>query len=331
MEQGTEVFYQAGSQGLRQALSFDATPYSTGRYPYRMRFKSNYTASAISVFIDDFVLVRNEIESPIGAGWTLDIEEKIIENADGSLLLSGGDGTLINFTPVEAAPPFTNFSPPPGDFSTLVKNPDGTFTRTLKNGTRISFNTLGLKTAVTDRNGNTTQFLYDGQDRLMQLIDPVGLATTFTYGPSGKLQTITDPANRNTTFEHDSQGNIIKITDPDGGVTSYTYNADHLIKTQTNPRQRISEYIYGQAGRISSVKFPDNTVRNFTPSETAALPNLTSGQGTSTDPVPAVLLASVKDSIVDANSNTTSLNTNAFGAVISQSDPLGNLTKCIGI
>jgi len=42
--------------------------------------------------------------------------------------------------------------------------------------------------------------------------------------------------------------------------------------------------------------------------------------------VPAVALTSVKDSIVDANNNTTNLNTNAFGAVISQSDALGNVT-----
>ncbi len=326
VEQGTEVFYQAESQGLRQALSFDAAAYSTGRYPYRLQFKSNYTASAISVFIDDFVLVRNEIDSPIGAGWRMDVEERLLEISDGSLLLTSGDGTLLSFTPVEAAPPFTNFSPPPGDFSTLVRNPDGTLSRTLKGGTRISFNSQGLKTAVTDRNGNMTQFIYDPDDRLTQLVDPIGLVTTFSYGPQGKLQSITGPANRITMFEHDPQGNLVKITDPDGTVTSYAYDSNHLITTQMNPRQGVSEYTYGQAGRISSVKFPDSTVKGFIPSDTAALPDPTSGNGTPTNPAPAVPLASVQDVIADGNNNTTRLNTNSFGAVLSQSDALGQVT-----
>jgi len=75
VEQGDEIFYQAGSQTLRQAISFDANAFSTGRYTYRLRFKSNYTASAISTFIDDFVLVQNEVQSPIGAGWTLNVRK----------------------------------------------------------------------------------------------------------------------------------------------------------------------------------------------------------------------------------------------------------------
>ena len=37
----------------------------------------------------------------------------------------------------------TEFMSPPGEFSTLVENVDGSFTRTLKNGTRIEFNALG--------------------------------------------------------------------------------------------------------------------------------------------------------------------------------------------
>ncbi len=87
----------------------------------------------------------------------------------------------------------TGFVGPSGDFSTLVQNPDSTFTRTLKNGTRIDFDATGLQTAIIDRNGNTTSYAYDGQGRLTTITDPVGLVTTLVYS-GDRLASVTDPA-----------------------------------------------------------------------------------------------------------------------------------------
>ncbi|MGH7262130.1 MAG: RHS repeat domain-containing protein, partial [Nitrospiraceae bacterium] len=61
---------------------------------------------------------------------------------------------------------------PAGDFSTLVKNLDGTFTRMHKDGTKFQFNAQGLQTSVTDRNTNTTSYAYDAQNRLTTITDP---------------------------------------------------------------------------------------------------------------------------------------------------------------
>lgn len=104
---------------------------------------------------------------------------------------------------------------PPGDYSTLIQNLDGSYTRTLKNGTEINFDQDGFQTSVVDRNGNTTIYEYDLDDNLIRIIDPVGMETNLEY-TNGLLSKVTDPAMRETLFEHDANGNLIKITDPDG-------------------------------------------------------------------------------------------------------------------
>ena len=65
------------------------------------------------------------------------------------------------------------FASPAGDFSTLVKNPDASFTHILKNGTAIEYDAAGLMTARVDRNGNTTSYAYDGSGNLTTITDPM--------------------------------------------------------------------------------------------------------------------------------------------------------------
>ena len=63
----------------------------------------------------------------------------------------------------------------------------------------IEFDSSGLQTSVTDRNGNQTTYAYDGSDRLMSTTDPVSRVTTFTY-TGNLLSTITDPAGATTSL-----------------------------------------------------------------------------------------------------------------------------------
>jgi len=79
---------------------------------------------------------------------------------------------------VTVGSPPIKFNTPLGDYSTLERNPDGSFTRTFKNGTEIDFDSDGFQTSVIDRNGNTTTYSYDGNDNLTTITDPVGMVTT---------------------------------------------------------------------------------------------------------------------------------------------------------
>ncbi|MFQ5840770.1 MAG: hypothetical protein ACE5HK_08615, partial [Candidatus Methylomirabilales bacterium] len=223
--------------------------------------------------------VREIIASGVGSARSLEIDN------DGNLLVPDAGTGKISRILLQPGTSDT-FAGPPGDFSRLVKNLDGSFTRTLKDGTRIEFNAEGLQTAVVDRNGNTTSYAYDTSGRLTSITDPVGQVTALAYDAAGLLQAITDPANRVTSFTHDVDGNLTQVTNSDGTTVSYTYDAEHRLLTKTDERGNGTTYTYDFAGRLASVAQPTGEVRQVQPSETQGLANVAAGQGTAATPAP---------------------------------------------
>ena len=73
------------------------------------------------------------------------------------------------------------YTSPDSDYSSLIRNADGTFTRTLRNGTKYQFDANGYQTAVTDLVGRTTSYAYDASNRIETITDAAGLVTTFNY------------------------------------------------------------------------------------------------------------------------------------------------------
>lgn len=58
---------------------------------------------------------------------------------------------------------------PKGETSKLIKNPDNTFTREFKDGTKEEFNTGGYLTAIVDRNGNRITLTRDSINNLTKV------------------------------------------------------------------------------------------------------------------------------------------------------------------
>jgi len=331
VDQGEETFVDTSGlredidETIRSAASFDASNLTSGLYPYTIRLTSNYLSSRVSSDIKGQVLVRNETQSHLGAGWSLTGVERLVNNSDGSLSTVSGNGSLILFTPEETSPPFVNFSAPAGDFSTLVINPDGTFTRTLKDGTQIKYDSQGLEISMLDRNGNTTTYSYDAEGRFISITDPVGLVTTFTY--SGELLgSITDPVGRQTTFIHDGQGNLTQVSFPDGSSKSFVYDDRHLMTSETNERGFTAQRVYDSLGRFVSGTRRDGTTAGATNVQSVGFVDLSSGIGSETNPAPVVRPEEAFNTLTNGNSNTTRFETDPFGATIRQVDALGQET-----
>ncbi len=103
--QGTEVFTdtsgldQDADDTIIKSLQFDASDLETGRYSYRIAHTSHFDRSAVSSTTGGFVLVNNQINSPCGAGWTIDGLQNILTDDDGNVLLTEGDGSALVFKP----------------------------------------------------------------------------------------------------------------------------------------------------------------------------------------------------------------------------------------
>ena len=219
----------------------------------------------------------------------------------------------------------SNFIPPPSDSSVLKKHPDGTYTRTLKDGTVYQFNAQGYQTSLADRNGNTTTYAYNGSNQLTTITDPVGQVTTLAYS-GARLATITDPAGRVTTLTHDGEGNLLSVEAPDQTKTIFNYDAQHHLVQKRDARGQVSTYQFDSAGRLKKATLPNGDSREIRPTELVGVPDLANGVGMPGNPAtlqqPPVIQATFKD----AKGQTTTFETDAIGRVTKQIDPLNRTT-----
>lgn len=218
-------------------------------------------------------------------------------------------------------------SSPAGDFSSLEKNLDDTFTRTMKDGTKIEFDANGLHTQTVDRNGNATTFAYDANNNLTTVTDPAGLITALAYDGNDHLQTVTDPDGRSTQFTVDANGDLTGITDPDSTIRTFAYDSKHLLTTQTNKRNGTTTYEYNFAGRNVKSTLPDTSTREASPLEMVGLADIASGLGTEANPAPVVRLEDVVTSFIDGNGNSTTFGLDKFGASTEITDALNRVTS----
>ncbi|MFB3076521.1 MAG: PKD domain-containing protein, partial [Lysobacterales bacterium] len=115
VEQGTEVFTDTSSfsetqnESLRQVLQFDGSAFSTGHYPYQLTLTSHFAQSSVGNTLSGNVLIRNEQQSPFGAGWTLKGLSRLQVQTNDSAVLTTGEGGVMVFE-----------RPKPGTFATPV-------------------------------------------------------------------------------------------------------------------------------------------------------------------------------------------------------------------
>ncbi|MGA1823831.1 MAG: RHS repeat-associated core domain-containing protein [bacterium] len=213
---------------------------------------------------------------------------------------------------------------PDGDYSTLTRNEDDTYTRIMKDGITYHFNAQGLQTSKVDTNGQTTNYFYDESNRLIRITDPVGLSTIFTFDDD-TLSSITDPAGRTTQFIHDSDNNLTHIIAPDGSTTSFTYDASHLLTSKTDPLSRSTRYYYDTHGMIERVEGPDESINHYSPSQRYGLINeLAEGEGIYGNPTTG--LSPQNDIHTDPEGNITVMKTDKYGRLTAKTDALGNVT-----
>jgi RHS repeat-associated protein len=259
-----------------------------------------------------------------GNGWSLANVQRVWP-VTGGVVLELPLGQSLWFAAAGNDGLYNYFTSPPGDFSALKQRIlGGVYTRTLKDGTQIKFDSTGKQTQIIDRNGNTLSFGYDGSGKLLTLTDFNNLVTTLAYNTgTGHVTAITDPVSRVTQLGYDGSGRINLLTDPapGGGVpsptTGYAYDSSDRLTVLTNPRSYPTTFTYNAAGRVATVQRPDGTTEQLTGLQL-------NGLATST----AVLAAQAQATYTDPRSNpwTASLDWLGFGQASQAADPLGDMT-----
>ncbi len=217
------------------------------------------------------------------------------------------------------------FVSPIGDYTRLVQNANGTYSRIYNDGTVVTFNGNGFQTTIADANGNTTNYSYNGQGQLTSIVDPTGATTTMTYS-GAFVASVTDGAGRTTSFQHDGSGNLTQVTDPAGNVTQYLYDANHQLITTIAPTGGATSNTFTSTGQVNKQTYPDGASVSLDVSNALGLNALGVSLGGPTNA--AFVPVGSRDTLMqDANGNLMETMVNEWGAVVTVTDALGRVSN----
>ncbi len=214
---------------------------------------------------------------------------------------------------------------PPGDFSVLSQNPDGSYLRRMKNGDEYHFDADGNMTLARFANGQETAYAYDAAGNVTSITDPAGLVTQFVYNAEGLLASTTDPAGRVTSYVYDSDGNLLTILNPDATSQIFAYTAGHRLSGSTDPNGQTTAYNYDQNGLFDNVLQPDGATVTASVYRELGLPTGTA-VGTEANPLPYARPGGLEATIFDGNGNPLQVKLDSFGNVVESTDALGRTT-----
>jgi len=312
----------------------------------------------------EVALSYNSLDTVIGLfgkGWTHNYNILVTQVSDTILALKGPDG---NSTYFRLSNGVYLSEPQSGDSSSIVKNPDNTYTQTYKDGIVYTFNISGLLTQIKDRNGNTTTLNYIGSDltsiidstgrstsltlssgKIMSVTDSAGAVYTFTY--TGALLTaVTNPLSNSWTYGYDGNGRMTTKTDPAGNTITYAYDAQGKLISSTDPKGKTKTITYDQINNIATILEKDGGIwlQKYDPllnvpkektdpdgNKTTYTYDSNRNLLTETDPLGHVTTYTYDSnrnitSVTDALGKTTSYTYNSLNKVTSITDQIGNLT-----
>lgn len=107
-----------------------------------------------------------------------------------------------------------------------------------------------------------TQLLYvfDANDRLIQIQDVSGNTLTLTYSGAGLLTSVADGLGRSLTFTQQPGGLLSQLEDDNGRVVAFDHTGEDLT-TLTDVRGGQTRYSYTGAGLLTSTELPEGNVR----------------------------------------------------------------------
>jgi RHS repeat-associated protein len=333
-----EIFYVGGLGTSRLAAQFDASGLATGAYNYTVVVRSWRGSSMDEAMAPIRVLVDNETNSVFGAGWSLSGFQRAFVQADGSLAIAEGNGSIAFFQKGSCGSS-CSYSSPAVDFSTVTSigvppNITG-YQRTYRDGSVATFNASGQLTSLKDRFNNQTSYAYDGSSRLWTITDPASKVITLGYGADGKLDWISDPGNRSSQFTISGAGDVIEIIDPDGVYALRpSYAVEHRMKQFLDRRGSVWAIAYDFADKLAADTLPTITadggsvrpVVGFRSMEAAELVDPASGLGTSGNPAPQVVPSALRAVLVNPRGFSTAFAVDRFGAPTRIEEPLGRVT-----
>lgn len=141
---------------------------------------------------------------------------------------------------------------------------------------RRGYDAAGNQSSLTNLNGRTWQFHFDGANRLTNTITPMGYSSTLKFNHQGLLQTLIDQATNTTTYGYDAKGrltsrmdsvgtttngydannNLLNVVEPGDSTNSWTYDAYNRVSSYHDVYGNLIQYKYDGNGNLTNLVYP---------------------------------------------------------------------------
>lgn len=325
----------------QSGYSRDSVNTSTGNFFYRVTDLA-IPGRGFSFSFERAYNSQNDAIGTLGYGWTHNYAIATLEESDGVIRVRWGDGKSETWTPNGTG----GYVPATGVFSTLMKNPDNSFTVRMKSMIEYRFDSAKKLTSIQDENSNALTLAYSGAN-VSSIADASGRSVTFSYDAGGRITRVLDPMDRSVSFTYDVDNNLVSATDLGGKTTRYTYDKDHQLLTVTDPignvfvtntydeQRRVvasqkdalggqTLYSYDVAKKTTQIVDPYGHVSYHLFDDMLRLIEEKDALGNSA--TYAYNERGVIQSVTDKRGYTTRYETDDRGNVLVKTDPLGNRT-----
>lgn len=163
--------------------------------------------------------------------------ERLVEQTNGTFLMTYKDGTTETYTNLPASPYFCKSAIYP-----LARSTDRN-----QNSTVLSYDASGRLSAITDPYGRRLTLAYNAWNRIAAITNVLGEVTRLDYTPLGTtLVRITDPANAQVNYSYDHRYRLIQKVDKRGVLSRYRWSSPSL----TNPHASVSAEVVDWNGAV---------------------------------------------------------------------------------
>ncbi len=104
----------------------------------------------------------------------------------------------------------------------------------------------------------STRFVYDGQNRVVQTIDPDVGTNTVVYDLAGKQVATVDKLGNTTSYAYDGMDRLVQTTFPDLTIETNGYDANGNRVASADRLGRITTYAYDALNRLTNAVYPDS-------------------------------------------------------------------------
>ncbi|MGN8113064.1 RHS repeat-associated core domain-containing protein [Labrys sp. 22185] len=131
------------------------------------------------------------------------------------------------------------------------------------NRTDYGYDARGQLQSVRDGEGRETYHVHDGAGRVRIAMDAAGHTWKYDYDERGALSSITDPLGHRTEIVNDEAGLPVRIMRHDGLLEQRDYDACHRLIALRDYRGELTRFGYDEFGRLTSVIDPLGQVTRY--------------------------------------------------------------------